>query len=150
MVLHEYYFENMTRGGAGDPDGRSAFFRSAEASFGKYGIWKTDFISVGKMRGVGWAICYRDPATERLSNHWVTLHEVGNVAGFQPILVMDVWEHAFFLDYPPAERPKYIDAFFANIAWDAVERRLRRLLAPAPRAIRSRTVTCGSAADGAR
>ena len=55
---------------------------------------------------------------------WVTLHEVGNVAGFVPALVMDVWGHAFILDYAPAERPKYIEAFFANIAWDVVARRL--------------------------
>jgi Fe-Mn family superoxide dismutase len=67
---------------------------------------------------------YQDPATQRLSNHWITLHEVGNVAGFVPALVMDVWEHAFILDYAPAERPTYIEAFFANIAWDAVARRL--------------------------
>jgi Fe-Mn family superoxide dismutase len=76
------------------------------------------------MRGVGWAICYLDPANGRLSNHWVTLHEVGNVAGFVPVLVMDVWEHAFLLDYKPAERGKYIDAFFANVDWTAVDRRL--------------------------
>jgi superoxide dismutase, Fe-Mn family len=49
---------------------------------------------------------------------------VGHVAGFVPVLVMDVWEHAFILDYPPAERPRYIEAFFASIAWDVVERRL--------------------------
>ena len=57
------------------------------------------------------------------SNHWITLHETGNVAGFNPILVMDVWEHAFLLDYKPAERPRYIEAFLSNIDWDAVEQR---------------------------
>jgi Fe-Mn family superoxide dismutase len=129
MVLHEYYFGNMTRGGLGDPGARSRFVQAAERSFGSYAIWKTDFVSTGKMRGVGWSICYQDPATGRLSNHWITLHEVGNVAGFLPVLVMDVWEHAFILDYPPAERPRYIEAFFANIAWDVVE---ERFLASAP------------------
>jgi Fe-Mn family superoxide dismutase len=124
MVLHEYYFGNMTRGGSGDPTGQSPFVQTAELSLGSYAIWKTDFVSVGKMRGVGWAICYQDPTSRRLSNHWITLHEVGNVAGFVPVLVMDVWEHAFILDYPPAERPRYIESFFANIAWDVVERRL--------------------------
>ncbi|HZM89438.1 MAG TPA: Fe-Mn family superoxide dismutase, partial [Blastocatellia bacterium] len=87
-------------------------------------IWKTDFVGIGKMRGVGWAICYQDPSSGRLSNHWITLHEIGNVAGFKPVLVMDVWEHAFLLDYKPAERSKYIDAFFANIDWNAVEERM--------------------------
>ncbi len=53
----------------------------------------------------------------------VSLHEVGNVSGFHPLLVMDVWEHAYLLDYKPADRPKYIEAFFSNIDWRAVEGR---------------------------
>ena len=126
MVLHEYYFGNMKRDGSGDPDTNSSFFRSAEESFGSYDIWKADFSSVGKMRGVGWAICYQNPANGRLSNHWISLHETGNVAGFAPVLVMDVWEHAFLLDYKPAERPRYIEAFFSNIDWSACDERLKK------------------------
>ena len=126
MVLHEYYFENLQKGGGtGDPDATSKFRKAAESSFGSYDIWKADFVGIGKMRGVGWAICYENPANGRLSNHWITLHETGNVAGFRPILVMDVWEHAFLLDYKPAERPKYIEAFFSNIDWNAVGKRLQ-------------------------
>jgi Fe-Mn family superoxide dismutase len=124
MVLHEYYFENLVRHGGGEPGRGSAFVKAAEASFGTYGTWRTDFVGVGKMRGVGWAICYADRTTGRLSNHWITLHETGNVAGYTPVLVLDVWEHAFLLDYKPAERAKYIDAFFANVSWDTVEKRL--------------------------
>ncbi|HVG33521.1 MAG TPA: superoxide dismutase [Pyrinomonadaceae bacterium] len=126
MVLHEYYFENMKKEGTGDPGQTTTFFKAAEQSFGSYDIWKADFVGVGKMRGVGWAICYQNPANGRLSNHWITLHETGNVSGFAPVLVMDVWEHAFILDYKPADRPKYIEAFFSNIDWDAVEGRLKQ------------------------
>src|SRR6266542_3177971 len=104
----------------------SAFFKAVESSFGSYEIWTADFIGVGKKRGVGWAICYQDPMQERLSNHWITLHQIGNVAGFNPVLVLDVWEHAFLLDYKPAERPKYLEAFFSNIDWQAVERHLQQ------------------------
>jgi superoxide dismutase, Fe-Mn family len=125
MVLHEYYFGNMKKQGTGDPGNNSSFFKAAEQSFGSYDIWKADFVGVGKMRGVGWAICYQNPANGRLSNHWITLHETGNVSGFAPVLVMDVWEHAFILDYKPADRPKYIEAFFSNIDWDACEQRLK-------------------------
>ena len=125
MVLHEYYFENMKRGGNVDPEQNSNFTRLAAESFGRYDIWKADFVGIGKMRGVGWAVCYQNPANGRLSNHWITLHETGNVSGFNPVLVMDVWEHAYLLDYKPAERPKYIEAFFSNIDWEAVERRLK-------------------------
>ena len=90
MVLHEYYFDNLESGGGkGDPDKSAQFTKAAEATFGSYEIWKTDFVGIGKMRGVGWAICYQNPANGRISNHWITLHETGNVAGFNPILVMD-------------------------------------------------------------
>ena len=128
MVLHEYYFDNLkSGGGTGDPERTTEFAKAAEGSFGSYEVWKADFVGIGKMRGVGWAICYQNPANGRLSNHWITLHETGNVAGFMPILVMDVWEHAFLLDYKPAERPKYIEAFFSNIAWGEVEKRLQKI-----------------------
>ena len=91
-----------------------------------------DFTGVGKMRGVGWAMCYQDPNTGSISNHWITLHEIGNVTGFVTILVMDVWEHAFILDYTPADRPKYIEAFFSNVDWDAVQGRIiKEIIAPA-------------------
>jgi len=124
MVLHEYYFENLKKGtGTGEPGRSSKFLKAAEASFGGYDIWKADFEGIGKMRGVGWAICYENPANRRLSNHWISLHETGNVAGFNPILVMDVWEHAYLLDFK-TERPKYIEAFFSNIDWSAVEGRV--------------------------
>jgi Fe-Mn family superoxide dismutase len=125
MVLHEYYFENMKRQGSPDPDKGSSFRRLAEESFGSYDVWKADFFGIGGMRGVGWAICYQNPANKALSNHWITLHEDGNIAGFTPVVVMDVWEHAFLLDYKPAERPKYIEAFFSNLDWNAVDARLK-------------------------
>jgi len=102
-----------------------------EESFGSYEVWKANFVGVGKMRGVGWAICYQNPANGRISNHWITLHEHGNIAGFIPILVMDVWEHAFILDYQPSERGQYIEAFFANVNWTIVNERTAGAMAHA-------------------
>lgn len=125
MVLHEYYFGNLTKSGSVEPAAQSSFRKAAEASYGSFEVWKADFVTLGKMRGVGWAVCSQNPENGQISNHWITLHEDGNVAGFSPVLVMDVWEHAFLLDYKPADRPKYIDAFFANIDWKVVESRLK-------------------------
>ncbi len=124
MVLHEYYFENMQKHGTGDPSTGDAFVNAASESFGDYDVWKADFVNTGKMRGVGWAAVYQDPSNGAISNHWINLHETGNVAGYKPILIMDVWEHAFIKDYAPADRPKYIEAFFSNINWDVVNSRL--------------------------
>lgn len=125
MVLHEFYFGNLKRNGGGEADPSSVLRRLAEQCFGSYERWKTDFVSVGKMRGVGWAVCDYDPANNRLNNHWIELHETNHVAGQTPVLVMDVWEHAYLLDYKPAERARYIDAFFANVDWETVADRLR-------------------------
>jgi Fe-Mn family superoxide dismutase len=122
MVLHEYYFENLAPKGRGNPSGD--FKRAVDQSFDGFENWQKAFAAVGEMRGVGWAILYQDPVTERLSNHWVALHQDGVPSGFKPIVVMDVWEHAFLLDYKPAERAKYISVFFSNIDWDTVQRRL--------------------------
>ena len=118
------------RHGSRDPGARSPFRRAAEDSFGTYETWKVDFVGVGKMRGVGWVVCYFNPYTGRLTNHWITLHESGHIARFIPILVMDVWEHAFILDYKPSERASYIESFFANINWNTVEHRMQRSAGP--------------------
>jgi Fe-Mn family superoxide dismutase len=122
MVLHEYYFENLAPKGKGSPSGD--FKKAVDESFDGFENWQQAFTAVGGMRGVGWAILYQDPVTQRLSNHWIALHQDGVPSGFKPILVMDVWEHAFLLDYKPAERGKYINAFFSNVNWEAVGRRL--------------------------
>jgi Fe-Mn family superoxide dismutase len=135
MVLHEWYFGNLQSGGGGDPAAGSAFRHAAEASFGSYENWKKSFVAVGKMRGVGWAATYLDPVSGGLSNHWINLHETGNVAGFVPVLIMDVWEHAFIRDYAPADRPKYIEAFFSNISWAACDERLTKGAASRPAVI---------------
>ncbi len=123
MRLHEYYFGNLKAGGSELKEG-STMGHTIVETYSSIEVWKNDFMKVGAMRGVGWAILFQDPFTKALSNHWISSHEEGNVAGFQPILVMDVWEHAFLLDYKPSERSKYIEAFFSNIDWAAVEQRL--------------------------
>ena len=101
-----------------------SFINATEIGFGSFDAWKADFVAVGSLRGVGWAVLYEDPDTNRLSNHWIELHHQGVPPGFKPILVMDVWEHAFLLDFKPGERDKYIEAFFANVDWQVVERHL--------------------------
>lgn len=132
MILHEYYFENMKKDGTGLPSASSKAAAAINGCFGSLDNWLKDFKAVGGMRGVGWAILYHDPATGRVTNQWVTLHQDGVPVSFKPLLVMDVWEHAFLLDYKPAERGKYIESFFQNIDWDAVERRVLEAAAVRP------------------
>jgi superoxide dismutase, Fe-Mn family len=125
MVLHEYYFENLRRSGEPKPPAGSGLGQALGQAYGSVELWTKDFHAIGEMRGVGWVVLFQDPVTDHLSNHWITLHQEGIPAGFKPLLVMDVWEHAFMRDYKATERKKYVEAFFRNIDWGLVERRLR-------------------------
>ena len=122
MRLHEYYFDNMTA--QPKPIGSGKLYEALGTAFGSFDAWKKDFAAVAGMRGIGWAIAYRDPVTGRITNHWIGDHEIGHPAGFAPIVVLDVWEHAFILDYKPADKAKYVEAFLANVDWEACESRL--------------------------
>jgi len=132
MILHEYYFENLRKAPDPRPPAGSGIVQALTDAWGSLEKWKEDFQAIGGMRGIGWAILFQDPATDRLTNHWVTLHQDGVPTGFKPLLVMDVWEHAFMRDYKATEKAKYIEAFFRNIDWQLVERRLRQEAAVRP------------------
>lgn len=123
MILHEYYFGNL-KSGAPQLSQNSRLNQALQQSFGSVDNWLKDFRTIGGLRGVGWAVLFQDPVTGWLNNFWLTLHHDGVPAGFKPILVMDIWEHAFMVDYLPAERSKYIDAFFQNLDWSVCEDRL--------------------------
>ena len=122
MRLHEYYFENL--GGKAPLDKASSAAKKLASAYGSYDDWEQDFRATGAMRGIGWVILYQDNMTGGLCNQWINEHEVGHLAGCRPILVMDVFEHAFMLDYG-LKRADYIAAFFKNIDWKAVEARLQ-------------------------
>lgn len=122
MRLHEYYFDNL--GGKKPLDNTGAVAEKLAAAYGSYEGWEQDFKATGAMRGVGWAILYQDNTNGWLFNQWINEHEVGHPAGCAPILVMDVFEHAFMLDYG-LKRADYINAFFQNIDWEAVAKRLK-------------------------
>ena len=123
MVLHEYYFEAMKPTSGDPPDSVAS---ALTASFGSVDNWKTEFNAIARMRGVGWAVLYQDPANGGLTNVWVEMHEQGHPAGFKPLLVLDLWEHAFSVDWTtnPAGRGQYIETYFKNVDWDTVAARL--------------------------
>lgn len=122
MRLHEYYFENL--GGKGEINKTVRLYQKIIEDFGNYEIWEKDFKTVGTMRGIGWAILYQDTTNGRLINFWINEHDVSHPSGCNPILIMDVFEHAFMLDYG-IKKTEYIEVFFKNINWSAVEARLK-------------------------
>ncbi|MFC1843021.1 superoxide dismutase [Candidatus Dependentiae bacterium] len=124
MVLHEYYFGNLKSGPKvleGLLDG--PLKKAIVNTWGSFDAWKEDFIATGKTRGIGWAILYQDPQNGRLTNNFIAEHQNGPIAGFKPLLVMDVWEHAYMVDHNAGGRGAYIDAFLQNIDWQVVESR---------------------------
>ena len=124
MVLHEYYFGNLKL--AADPEpGKSSNFRQVCAdSFGELQTWKTDFVGVGKMRGVGWAICYQDPRNAPRVESLDHVARDGQRRGIPPA-PGDGRVGARLSAGLPARRPaKYIEAFFANVDWAAVDQRM--------------------------
>jgi Fe-Mn family superoxide dismutase len=97
-----------------------------KAQFGSFEKWRREFIATGMMRGIGWAILAYDPEQKRLFNCWIQEHDLGQLAGTTPLLVMDVFEHAYITAYG-LDRAQYIDAFFANIDWSVVASRFVKI-----------------------
>src|ERR1700690_2631170 len=122
MRLHEYYFENI--GGKSGIDKSGKLAKKLEAVFGSYEMWEKDFRAVGAMRGIGWAVLYQDVVSGALINFWINEHDTAHPAGCVPLLIMDVFEHAFMIDYG-LKRADYIEAFFKNVNWTAAEKRLK-------------------------
>lgn len=121
MRLHEYYFEAMTKE-PGTIDSNSTLAQKIVAEFGSLEAWEKDFKAVAAMRGIGWAILAYDAAGDRLFNVWINEHDVGHLAGAKPILVMDVFEHAYMLDYG-VKRADYITAYWKIVDWNVVQNR---------------------------
>jgi Fe-Mn family superoxide dismutase len=121
MRLHEYYFENL--GGKGGINKSGKLYQKLVESFSSYEAWEKDFKATGAMRGIGWTVLYQDIPSGRFINFWINEHDVGHPSGGMPILIMDVFEHAFMLDYG-LKRADYIESFFKNIHWEEVEKRL--------------------------
>ena len=121
MRLHELYFMNL--GGDGDLSKAPNLEKLKKQQFGSVEMCAKDFKATASMRGIGWVIMYQDIETGLLFNQWINEHDVGHPAGLSPLLILDVFEHAFMTDYG-LKKADYIEAFFNNVKWEVVEQRL--------------------------
>lgn len=121
MKLHEYYFENMSKDTT-NPDQYADFGQKIGADFGRFEAWVKEFKAIGAMRGIGWVVLYYDHTTGRFFNCWINEHDGGHLANATPILIMDVFEHAYLTDYS-IKRADYIESFFQVIDWTVVDER---------------------------
>jgi len=122
MRLHELYFGNIIKGGK-TLIKNSALAKLISEQYGSFDNWAAAFKAVGTMRGIGWVVLAYDPTSKKLFNLWINEHDVGHLTGTVPLLIMDVFEHAFMIDYG-LKRADYISAFFNAIDWDVVEKRI--------------------------
>ncbi|MEM4268275.1 MAG: Fe-Mn family superoxide dismutase [Candidatus Woesearchaeota archaeon] len=122
MRLHELYFENITKN-INESKIPPRIKALIENDFGSFDEWANSFKTTGLIRGIGWVILYYDPSEKRLYNAWINEHDSGHLACCTPLLIMDMFEHAFMLDYG-LKKADYIKSFFAAIDWQAVEFRL--------------------------
>lgn len=121
MRLHELYFGNMAKMGS-TLSSDAKLSQEIARIYGSRENWEKDFRAVGAMRGIGWAVLYHDQESNELFNVWVNEHDMGHLAGCKPLLVLDIFEHAYVLDYG-LKRADYIEAFFKAIDWGIVASR---------------------------
>ncbi len=120
MRNHEYYFRSLEGGAKALSNG--ALKAAIEKQFGSFENWITLFVEIATTRGIGWAMMYWDPHTKLLTHAWVDEQHLGQLNGLPLVLGLDMWEHSFLFDYVPADKKKYIEAFFANLNWEVIEK----------------------------
>jgi Fe-Mn family superoxide dismutase len=125
VVLHELFFEALGPTGAGSPDKGGALAKAAERTFGGVKQWMQHASALAKLRGVGWVVTVRERTTNRLYNTWVDLHHLSVPANTDIVLALDLWEHAYLLDFAPEQRETYFETVWSSIRWDKVESRCR-------------------------
>jgi Fe-Mn family superoxide dismutase len=126
MRLHEHYFSQF-EGGTTPLSADGALAKALEADYHKIEYFTEMFRAIGMMRGPGWAILYWDKESKQFLTGFSGEQHQGHFVTLPIILALDVWEHAFILDYGAAGKGKYIDAFFKNINWRVIEQRFSDL-----------------------
>ncbi|MBU1046944.1 Fe-Mn family superoxide dismutase [Patescibacteria group bacterium] len=122
MRMHEYYFEQLEEG-LKEINPESNLNQKIINDFESFGNFIEKIKEVTKTRGIGWVIVYFDKKQDNLNISWVSDHELGQLGGLQIILAIDLWEHAFMVDYLPNEKGQYIEKYLENINWEKVEKR---------------------------
>ena len=125
MRLHEYYFSQF-EGGSTPLTPSGALAKTLARQWGSSEVIVHLMKNVGSMRGPGWAILYFDPETGIFQPAFVGEQHQGHFVGLPVILALDVWEHAYVLDYGASGKGKYIDAFFNNLNWSVIEKRFEQ------------------------
>ncbi|NTV22321.1 MAG: superoxide dismutase [Candidatus Yonathbacteria bacterium] len=121
MRLHELYFGNLTKEDV-EPSSAPELMKAIEQAYGSFDAWKMDIEKAMMMRGIGWVVFAKDRETGGLFTLWINEHDGGHLVGTEPLLVLDVFEHAYMTDYG-IKRADYVDVVMHAIDWRVVEER---------------------------
>lgn len=124
---HEVYFDSLSDGAKELEEG-SDLKKKIEDDFGSFDKWLSYFKNMALTRGIGWAILYYDKKENQLLNAWIDEQHLGQLQGCTPILALDMWEHSFVFDYQPSGKKDYVNDFFANLNWKAIEENYNRAI----------------------
>ncbi len=127
MRMHEYYFEQF-EGGEKRADEGHVLSKAVIEKYGERGGLVSHMKEVAGTRGIGWVVVYYDPIGAEIHTTFVGDHELGQLATLPIILALDLWEHAYMVDYLPVEKKAYIDAFFENLNWAVCEARFAKVI----------------------
>lgn len=127
IINHEYYFSALENGPI-SPTKESALMSAIQKDFGSFDTWLSRFKALALTRGIGWAMLSYDKKTGQLLNSWTDEQHVGHLVSTSPIICLDMWEHAYLFDYVPADKKKYIEAFFENLNWKILEENFTKAL----------------------
>ena len=121
MRMHEHYFEQWE--GEHIPLSDALEGALAKQWGGSIENMVSDFKATAMMRGIGWTLLSKDNVSDNFFIHWVSDHELGQLNDTTTILALDMWEHAFMVDYTPAEKAQYVDAWFKNLNGEVISKR---------------------------
>ena len=121
MRNHEYYFRSFENGSTPISTG-GPLEKAIATEWGSFDAWLLRFKAIASTRGIGWAILYFDPITQRPLNAWIDEQHLGHLTGLSSVLALDMWEHSYVFDYQPSGKKQYIEDFFENLNWKVIEK----------------------------
>jgi superoxide dismutase, Fe-Mn family len=122
VALHELFFEQLA-GKHRQPRSDGEFLEALHESYGDFAGWKSSIEALAKTRGVGWVLTLRERGAERLHNCWIDLHQLSLPANCEIVFALDLWEHAYMIDFTAAQRADYVKIILENVDWPVLDQR---------------------------
>ncbi|HEX2790467.1 MAG TPA: Fe-Mn family superoxide dismutase [Steroidobacteraceae bacterium] len=129
VALHELFFEQLA-GKPRQPRSDGDLVDAIHDDYVDFNGWKASVEALAKTRGVGWVLTLRDRGQDHLYNCWIDLHHLQMPVNCDVVFALDLWEHAYMVDFTPAQRTDYVKIILENVDWAVVEQRCKPVKTP--------------------